>query len=185
MNCPRERLPGKARWGTVRPCVLVRWALISRTTLTLRSSTHDCPRPSLTPIPDGEAGAIAIAVATATAWQMRSSKDDTPRVDSRSPQTHATWPNATGDKQSSGDPRFVNRSGPRSRLLVTAARVIASDTVPFCLWCAARHLRSFEQAMWSTVSGRGDRDTTCAIVGAIVALSVGSDKLPSDWLEAQ
>jgi len=35
--------------------------------------------------------------------------------------------------------------------------------------------------MWQTVSGLGDRDTTCAMVGGIVALSVGQNGLPADW----
>jgi ADP-ribosylglycohydrolase len=37
----------------------------------------------------------------------------------------------------------------------------------------------FEEAMWTTVAGLGDRDTTCAIVGGIVALRVGEAGLPS------
>ena len=51
--------------------------------------------------------------------------------------------------------------------------------MPFALFCAAHHLTSFEDAMWATVSGLGDRDTTCAIVGGIVALT--SDP-PMAWL---
>jgi hypothetical protein len=30
--------------------------------------------------------------------------------------------------------------------------------------------------------GHCDRDTTCAIVGGIVALSAGRENIPSDWL---
>jgi ADP-ribosylglycohydrolase len=59
--------------------------------------------------------------------------------------------------------------------------ISAQDTVPFCLWCAAHHLGDYEEALWRTVSGMGDRDTTCAIVGGIVALSAGS--VPQDWLK--
>lgn len=70
-----------------------------------------------------------------------------------------------------------------ARSLGSGKRVLAEDTVPFALWCADRHLGSFEDAMWATVSGLGDRDTTCAIVGGIVAGSVGSAGLPSAWLE--
>jgi ADP-ribosylglycohydrolase len=54
--------------------------------------------------------------------------------------------------------------------------------VPFSLWCASRHLDRYEEALWATVSGLGDRDTTCAIVGGIVALRVGAEGLPRDWL---
>ncbi|MCI0649559.1 MAG: ADP-ribosylglycohydrolase family protein [Chloroflexi bacterium] len=64
--------------------------------------------------------------------------------------------------------------------LGTGYRVSAQDTVPFCLWAAAYHLDDYEAALWWTVRGLGDRDTTCAIVGGIVALSAGS--VPAEWL---
>ena len=68
-----------------------------------------------------------------------------------------------------------------ARVLGNGTQVISEDTVPFTLWCTARHLRDFEEAMWSTVSGLGDRDTTCAIVGGILALH-GEAKIPEEWL---
>src|SRR2546428_722961 len=71
------------------------------------------------------------------------------------------------------------------RLAVAAlgngTKVSAQDTVPFALWCAAHHLDDFVEAMWLTVSGLGDRDTTCAIVGGIVAGYTGSAGIPEDW----
>lgn len=60
-------------------------------------------------------------------------------------------------------------------------QISAQDTVPFCLWSAAYHLEDYESALWHTVSGRGDRDTTCAIVGGIVALS--SREVPAEWIQ--
>ena len=42
-------------------------------------------------------------------------------------------------------------------------------------------LDDFEKSVWLTVSGLGDRDTTCAIVGGIVALAVGENALPCEW----
>jgi len=76
---------------------------------------------------------------------------------------------------------------PRSAasILGNGTRVIASDTVPFCLWCAARHPNSYPEALWTTVSGLGDRDTNCAIVGGIVALSAGRNSIPPEWLKAR
>jgi ADP-ribosylglycohydrolase len=65
--------------------------------------------------------------------------------------------------------------------LGTGRRVSAQDTVPFCLWSAAHHLEDFADALWWTVAGLGDRDTTCAIVGGIVSLSAGS--LPAEWIK--
>lgn len=61
----------------------------------------------------------------------------------------------------------------------------AQDTMPFALWCAAQHLDDYEAALWLTVSGLGDRDTTCAIVGGIVACAVGAEGIPTAWLAAR
>lgn len=69
--------------------------------------------------------------------------------------------------------------------LGTGYQVTAADTVPFALWCAARHLGDYEEALWATVSGLGDRDTTCAIVGGIVALSCERAAIPAAWLAAR
>jgi len=63
-------------------------------------------------------------------------------------------------------------------------RASAQDTVPFAIWCAARHLHDYEAAFWATVSGLGDRDTTCAMVGGIVALSTETE-IPAAWLQAR
>jgi ADP-ribosylglycohydrolase len=59
------------------------------------------------------------------------------------------------------------------------------ERLPFAFWCAARHLDDFQQVMWTRVSGLGDRDTTCAIVGGIVALAVGPRRIPSEWIAAR
>lgn len=61
----------------------------------------------------------------------------------------------------------------------------AFDTVPIALWFAARHITDFEEALWATVSALGDRDTTCAIVGGLVALNTGVTGIPAIWLEAR
>ncbi|MCP3972841.1 MAG: ADP-ribosylglycohydrolase family protein [Rhodobacteraceae bacterium] len=70
-------------------------------------------------------------------------------------------------------------------VLGNGTRVLAQDTVPFCLWCAARHTRDFEEAMWATVSGFGDRDTTCAIVGGILAARDEAGSIPPAWTAAR
>lgn len=66
------------------------------------------------------------------------------------------------------------------KTLGTGQRVAAFDTVPYCLWVVAHHSEDFETALWTTVEGLGDRDTTCAIVGGIVALVT---PIPSEWLK--
>jgi len=134
--------------------------------------------------PEGQAGAIAIAVAAAWACQ---------------------WPEAHGSARQLFDavldatPAGATRQGlekarawrldasPASaaRELGSGQKVISEDTVPFAVWCAARHLDSYEEALWSTVAGFGDRDTTCAIVGGIVALSAGGASIPATWRAAR
>lgn len=64
--------------------------------------------------------------------------------------------------------------------LGTGQQITAQDTVPFCIWCVASHLDDYEAALWQTVVAPGDVDTTCAIVGGIVALS--SRAVPEEWL---
>ena len=65
------------------------------------------------------------------------------------------------------------------------SQVSAQDTVPFALWCAAHHRNSYEAAIWQTLSGGGDCDTTCAIVGGIVVLATGAEAIPSAWRNAR
>jgi ADP-ribosylglycohydrolase len=63
--------------------------------------------------------------------------------------------------------------------------VTAQDTVPFVLWSAACHLNDYEEALWATVSGLGDRDTTCAMVGGVVVMHAGVRNIPRAWLDCQ
>ncbi|MFC3574976.1 ADP-ribosylglycohydrolase family protein [Streptomyces yaanensis] len=66
-------------------------------------------------------------------------------------------------------------------VLGSGRRTTAHDTVPFALWSAARALGDFEQAFWTTAQVGGDVDTTCAIVGGVVASEkVGTP--PGEWL---
>ena len=68
--------------------------------------------------------------------------------------------------------------------LGTGLDVAAHDTVPFCLWVIARHLDAYEEAIWTATSQQGDRDTTGAIVGGIVVLATGEDRIPVLWRAA-
>ena len=59
---------------------------------------------------------------------------------------------------------------------------MALDTVPFALWCAARHQDDLIAALWATAEGLGDVDTTCAIVGGVVGAGTGVSAVPAAWL---
>ncbi|MES4904859.1 MULTISPECIES: ADP-ribosylglycohydrolase family protein [unclassified Streptomyces] len=67
-------------------------------------------------------------------------------------------------------------------LLGSGRRIRADDTVPFALWCAARHQNDLIAALWATAEGLGDVDTTCAIVGGVVGAGTGVSAVPADWL---
>ena len=71
------------------------------------------------------------------------------------------------------------------RTAIGGSGISAPDTVPFCLWIAAWHSHVFEAALWATVSGLGDRDTNCAIVGGILAPRTGRDRIPPVWLDSR
>lgn len=126
--------------------------------------------------PDGAAGAVAVAVATAVACGGGTPDD--------------LWA-AVLDLTPAGDTRDgIARArglapdcsvGLAAAALGTGWKVISSDTVPFVIWCATRHLDDYEAAFWLTVEGLGDRDTTCAMVGGIVGARVGIDGIPAEW----
>lgn len=134
--------------------------------------------------PDGQAGAIAVAVAAAVAWRARTCPDGQAML--------AEVIARTPDGDTRGGLQRALRLRDQNASLTTAAavlgtghNVISADTVPFALLCASLHLDNFSEAMWTTVAGLGDRDTTCAIAGGVVALAVGRDALPLDWLAAR
>jgi ADP-ribosylglycohydrolase len=74
-----------------------------------------------------------------------------------------------------------------AQALGNGSGVTAPDTVPLCLWVVAHASprAGFEQALWHTVGALGDRDTTCAIVGGVLALTSGPDGIPQHWLQSR
>jgi ADP-ribosylglycohydrolase len=131
--------------------------------------------------PEAIAGAIAVATAAALAWRARQQQAINPQAFLR--QVHAVVPPSEVTK---GIQRAIELSATSDvqhavQMLGNGSHVTAQDTVPFVLWCAAHFLDNYEEALWHTVSGLGDMDTTCAIVGGIVVMFTGVDSIPSDW----
>lgn len=164
--------------------------------------------------PEAVAGAIAVAVAVARAFELRSlHAGNSPVEDDLSVDVGSSV--ERGDSSVSSSARLgraefldwvlphVPESEVRSKIrkardlsddasvrfavavLGNGVRVSAQDTVPFALWCAAKCLSDYEEALWLTVSGLGDRDTTCAIVGSIVASYTGTEAIPREWLTSR
>lgn len=131
---------------------------------------------------EGQIGAIAIALVAGWAWRRsQAGKTQDPGellpfvldhledsdvrrgIETASKFALDEWPFTVAGKVGSGH------------------QVIAQDTVPFCLWMAAAHLDDYCEAMWIAARVGGDVDTTCAIIGGIVALSVGPASIPEEW----
>ncbi len=136
--------------------------------------------------PEAIAGSIAVAVAAASAWRLRSSSVlpsraefldlIVPFVPTSEVRRKIRWARDLSDAASIE--AVVD-------LLGNGTGLSAQDTVPFVLWCAGEHLDDYEQALWLTASGFGDVDTTCAMVGGIVALYTGAESIPAGWKQAR
>ena len=135
--------------------------------------------------PDGQTGAMAVALAAA--WMVREAQPAANPdhalirfVLERIPHTETFH-----RLKKALEVSLALSARTAAAVLGNGSQVISSDTVPFCLWCAAKHATDYPAALWATVSVLGDRDTTCAIVGGLVVLSAGRDSIPPDWIQAR
>lgn len=133
--------------------------------------------------PEGIAGAVAVAVAAALACRVGTGEDDGARFLERVAACTPAGDTRAGIEAAMEIPLDTDPAVVANKL-GSGEAISAPDTVPFCLWSASRHLDNYVDAFWTTVSGYGDRDTTCAIVGGIVACSAG-DTIPPEWVEAR
>jgi ADP-ribosylglycohydrolase len=127
---------------------------------------------------EGQAGAIAVAVCASI-------------VAAPNPPTKKDLLRAVASYVPEGDTRSVILRGTQlepysgeavAAVLGSGYNVSSQDTVPFALFAAAHFLDNFEEALWWTVSGLGDRDTTSAMVGGIVSLV---SPIPDAWIKAR
>ena len=132
--------------------------------------------------PEGIAGAVAVALASAEAGRSRAAG------------TRPAHAGFLGNviqhlPQSEVRSRLVraqSMAGVASldfpvSVLGNGTRLSAQDTVPYALWCCGQALDDYEQALWLAVGAGGDSDTLCAIVGGVVASSVGFEGIPDHW----
>jgi ADP-ribosylglycohydrolase len=132
--------------------------------------------------PEGVAGTIAIAIAAAKAWQLRK-VDSAERVVRLFEAVLEHTPESKvrrGLLIASQTPTTVPVEAV-AKALGNGTLVTAQDTVPFAVWCAANRLDNYAEAITLTISAGGDCDTNAAIVGGIVALSVGRERIPAEW----
>ncbi|MFD9078367.1 ADP-ribosylglycohydrolase family protein [Streptomyces erythrochromogenes] len=131
--------------------------------------------------PEAVAGAVAVAVAAALATRSRGGPaparpDFLRAVAARLPDSDVR----SGVRVAA---RMSARASVRhaAEVLGSGYRMSGPDTVPYALWCAAGHLDDLHEGLWSTVAGRGDIDTTCAIAGGVIAARTGVAALPPTW----
>jgi ADP-ribosylglycohydrolase len=149
----------------------------------LEALTEQAERSAVTTHAHSEAvaGAIAVALGAAFAWNSRSAAPP-----AQAEFLQGIWERTPESEVRAGIEKAI-RLGDSATTLEAAAelgngwRITAMDTVPFVLWSAGRWMADFEGAMWQTVSAGGDKDTTCAMVGGIVALRVGLEGIPAEW----
>ncbi|MBB2911028.1 ADP-ribosylglycohydrolase [Streptosporangium becharense] len=128
--------------------------------------------------PEGVAGAVAVAVAAATV----ATEPGLPAEGFLDRIAEHVPPGMVRDGIAEARRLLaVDDPGLAARTLGNGSRISAQDTVPFTLWVTARERHDFEAAMWTTAAVGGDIDTTCAIVGGIIASSGHADRLPAEW----
>lgn len=132
--------------------------------------------------PEGVAGTIAVAIAAAIAWQSRCEP-----YERRRRQFFDAILEFTPESKVRRSLLIASQTPPSlsveavAQTLGNGAQITAPDTVPFTLWSAANHLDDFVAALKQTILAGGDCDTNAAIVGGIVALSVGCEGIPMEW----
>ena len=133
--------------------------------------------------PEAVAGAIAIAVGAALAWRSREANEAMGRAEF----LEATLAYLPESKVREGVEKALRLDPDTTAelagaLLGNGSHTSAMDTVPFVLWSAGGFLNDFEDAMWQTVSGDGDMDTTCAMAGGIVVMRTELSGIPEEWM---
>ncbi|GAA2771096.1 ADP-ribosylglycohydrolase family protein [Streptomyces showdoensis] len=135
--------------------------------------------------PEAVAGAVAVALAAALATRSRGGPAP----------ARAAFLGAVAARLPDGDVRSGLRIAARmpartsvrhaAEVLGSGYRMSGPDTVPYALWCAAGNLDDLEEGLWTTVGGRGDIDTTCAVAGGVIAARTGVAALPPTWHAAR
>ncbi|HAB16257.1 MAG TPA: ADP-ribosylglycohydrolase family protein [Verrucomicrobiota bacterium] len=135
--------------------------------------------------PEGVAGAIAVAVAAALADRLKDFSEAGVQAFWHGVLAHTPDSKVRQSIQAAATTPTAVSSEAAAKILGNGFRITAPDTVPYALWCAAKHRRDFRSALAAAIETGGDCDTNAAIVGGIVALAVGQEGIPAAWLEAR
>ncbi len=133
--------------------------------------------------PEGIAGGVAVALATGIACRLQAVGDQPTRAEFIDQVLKHLPDSATTSRI-----RRAKDINPATGLqnvvamLGNGSQISAMDTVPFVLWSAGEKLDHFEEAIYLTAQAGGDVDTTCAMVGGIVAAYCGHESIPTEWI---
>jgi ADP-ribosylglycohydrolase len=134
--------------------------------------------------PEALAGSIAVASAVAWAWRLRDIPNITPAEFLNHVVGHVpasiVQTKIVQARDLAPDLSVVEVAS----ILGNGSDATVQTTVPFALWCAAHQLANYEEAIWLTLHGQGDCDTTCAIVGGIVVMRTGVSAIPAQWYQS-
>lgn len=164
-NGAAMRAPPIGAWCSGVPARAAEWAARSA------APTHAHP--------EGVAGAIAAAVAASLAAEAASGAALLAGVLAHVPDS------AVRAGIADAAARLDQPADEVAARLGRGEHASAADTVPFVMWCAARHLDDYRAAVTAAVSAGGDRDTLGAMVGGIVAARVGTAGIPRAWRRAR
>ena len=131
---------------------------------------------------EGIAGAIPVAVASSVAWSYQD--QDKPSIPEFIDKILPHIPDSEV-KDNCAKAKTVPADTSIDDVVMVLGNgrhVSAMDTVPLTLWCSANWMDDYEEAFWQCASAGGDVDTTCAIVGGIIA-SRSTDSIPETWLQ--
>ena len=126
---------------------------------------------------EGQESAVAVAVTTSWLASDASSRGAALLRDVAA----VLAPSETRSRIEAAAELAPNEVETATRQLGSGQQIAGFDTAPFCVWVAAHRGRDWADALFTTAQGFGDVDTTCAIVGGMVAIPSGGP--PQDWLE--
>ncbi|WP_406206474.1 ADP-ribosylglycohydrolase family protein [Kitasatospora sp. NBC_01560] len=135
--------------------------------------------------PEAVTGAVAVALAAALA--ARSRGQDAPGRAELLAEVAGRLPDSDVRSGLRIAARLPGHTSVRhaAQVLGSGLKISAPDTVPFALWSAAGQLDSLPEAIWQTLAGWGDMDTTCAIAAGVVAARTGLAEVPAGWSAAR
>lgn len=135
--------------------------------------------------PEAQAGAMAVAAATAQACRLE--KDTDPERGRSLLEAAIAFTPDSATRTQLVKARKLWRCDDLGFVLPRLGNGIfkqAPDSVPFALWCAAKHVHDYREALWQMAGGLGDLVTGGAIVGGVLVLAVGIEGLPYFYVAA-